>query len=287
MSDGLREAWLVLHVRYPSFRARRELIVDWLPRLAGRDNGPWYFVDTDVPSAGGSGAATGMEIAIRSATEDRSEEERQQVLYECLGRALVTSIIRAESSLAVQSSFFPAGVQPACYRAALAVGSRRASLLLRGRLAPAVDGVSGHVVRAELLYTHSALVPPSAGIATLGWHAAWLEHLAGDAETAATREDEREMGGASPPLTRATARYRGDDCYGNLRAQLTRHAKEVAQQIRDAGVKHGWRAENIRAAIVARLAHLQTVRLWGPGMPRLLGREAAHLRALQRDGLGR
>lgn len=219
---------------------------------------------------------------MRSGVDDWDEEEEfQAVLDELVRRALVTFIARSNRSLAVEPTFFPADLQPECYRDALAVGSRRAVVLLGDRLTRDVEGVSDDVVRAELLYTHRALVPRSACASTLGWHAAWLEHLAGEEEAATAPDCVGSIRETSPPHTSV------DDSYVGLRAELTRHSKEVAQRIRDVGEEHGWRAENIRAAIVARLAHTQTVRLWGPGMPHLLAREAAHLRTLERGRVGR
>jgi hypothetical protein len=220
------------------------------------------------------GPRDGLEVAVQSAAHDGRDGAREALgawIRETLLEGLIDLAAPCDSLLVLDPALFPANRLPAAYPAALAIGSRRAVSII-GALSDSAVGASLSIAREELALTYRALVPRARRRAALLWHATWLEAMAGVGATAAPAAGMSAEGAdptpvALPPLEDYAAPRRN---LARYRARLARLGPAVE-------------ADDALASIVARLAHIQTIRLCGPpgaDARSLLQHEAAVLRDL-------
>jgi hypothetical protein len=114
--------------------------------------------------------------------------------------------------------------------------------------------------------------------AAMLWHADWLDAAAGETEEENhVAEGLREGATDEADLLRVSA---DPDPYVALRRRMQRQITGVVACMQRVGEGPLIDRFTVRAALVARLAHIQTVRLWGPDSPQTLRREATLLRDL-------
>jgi hypothetical protein len=217
-------------------------------------------------------------VAIQSAAHDGRDGAREALgawIRETLLEGLIDLAAPCDSLPVLDPALFPANRMPAAYPAALAIGSQRAVSII-GALSDSAVGASMVVAREELALTYRALVPRSRRRAALLWHATWLEAMAGVAETLAPAGSMPLEGADTTPVALPPL---GD--YAAPRRNLARYRARLARlgPALDPAVE----ADDALASIVARLAHIQTIRLCGPpgaDARSLLQREAAVVRDL-------
>ena len=257
--------WLALHLRYPSTEARLRLIVEHLPRLSGAAGSRRWFW-TDIPFETAAGGAHGLEVVIERLPDDGA---LQADLTACLGGAaaagMLAAVTRAPAALVLQPWLFPGEVVPACYPLLHARARARAQARLAG------NDSGDEAAQAEIALLVASLVPPRQRAPVYRWHADWLESVA-EAQGAADADPVVAL--PAPP-----AATDGDVGYLAHYASLARHAAQVTARARAVGDSDTTLGA-ARAALVARLAHTQAIRLWGPERPDALRREAALVRAL-------
>jgi hypothetical protein len=271
-----RTRWTAVHALYPSVAARFRLVVELLsvPEQLGLPHDACFFVDMPVMTS--SGTRDGLELGYAS-------ERRSPGVLEALGAALeraraaglvvATSVAGPPQALA--PTIFEQGIVPSFYPRALVLGSVRAARILQSVPSlpePGHTGTAGvppAVVREELDCTYRALIPHRVQRrSAMLDHAAWVEGVA--QQGGSTTTPQHEFGNAPPlPSTNAYAAMRP-----LMRRQILRIATRMDQSRPSAT------ALGLQTAMIARLAHIQVVRLWGPAYEGSLLQEAALLRDL-------
>jgi hypothetical protein len=262
----------VAHLLYTSPDARLQIVTHELGALGDETTVPaWFFVD--LPLGTGADARQGLEIAVWGRFR---EAAIGPLLSDGMRRWLAAGLVAAArevgASLVLQPALFPGEVLPPCYPDALAAGSRRARVILTEVAAAGCVRASAATVRAELAATYRMLVPdPPRRRTALTWHADWLEAVA--QETGKGGRDAvngNEAGEIPVPAAWPVE-------YAPLRRRLATH---VARLIARGNIAPEKVRDAAYAALVARLAHIQTLRLWGPPRGDELRREAAVVREL-------
>lgn len=274
MSVRLPTQPIVLHALYPTAQARHRLITgepwaSWDSTVPAR----WYFVD--LPFEHATGTHAGLEIVASlpgGVDARRSVEER---LRDWMASGLVAQCREVTQPLVLQSALYPAGAVPACYADALAVGSARACRILAGVGPTAATRLAVALVETEFAAMYAAFFPAGRRRrAALLLHAAWLETIAlqGGPPTSG--------GGDAAPASLAVAPSAAARIYAPLRRRLLSHAARLVRRHgvdpRDAATARA----GVYAALVARLAHIQALRLASVGWDDGLRREARLARSL-------
>jgi hypothetical protein len=261
--------------------ARFGIITRHLSSLAATPFGDlrWFFAD--VPLETDEGQRECLELAIQHRTDDRVAHQLAHTWLE-LGQAdgLIATASPAATPLVLQASLFPGGIVPPFYPVALAIGSLRAAASLRSLVMHnGIYRAPDWLVREELAATYRALVPNRARrLMALEWHVAWVESIAARAGCA-TPNSPSNAGCHEP------SKSREPPCdYASLRRSMERQIARIAAGMGAAGtytLPTGVEPRAaVRAALIARLAHTQVVRLLAPGDSASLRLEAALLRSI-------
>jgi hypothetical protein len=276
-----RVTWTVVHLVYPSLAARCRLIGQHSHDWAGATGtaGRWFFVDVLLETA--AGPRGGLEFACWHPPDGSASLTHTRAwLRQCLAAGLIEASAGAPAPLVLEPHLFPGAVVPSVFPAALAEGSARAAHVLRATAAVRAERASEPVVRAELLAIYAGLLPRRSWRQRgLVWHATWLETIAAQAGRHTVSEANAARDGADiavPPSLPGRA------AYAALRPHLAREAAAIAAKRRRLGDDAFGDPAAVRIALVARLAHVQALRLWGPDDPQALLREAALVRDLAR-----
>jgi hypothetical protein len=242
------------------------LIADHIARLPGA----WFFVD--VPLGTGSGRHHGIELGLQRQHGASADEQVKDLLQSAIREGLTTTTGGGVKPLVLQRGLFPCGVVPSFYPEALAIGSARAADMLAQLRRASALRASVAMVRQELALTYEALIPRAEQRWTaMRWHADWLEWV--DGERNAVDDDPGstdEFGNEADLPVPATAAY----------VALRRRMGSQISRLQSVEEDPPMDGAMMRAALLARLAHTQVVRLWGPRDPQNLRREAALLRSL-------
>lgn len=269
MRSGVgRDAWAVRHALYPDAVARTALIAGPLNALSAGGH-HWFFVD--IPFAVDTGLRHGLEIALRHA-DGRPAAERllDRMLVTAQAAALIEASAAAPAAQSLQPALFPAGLVSTAYVEALAHGSVRATGLIAA--GGGASSLPDAVVAAELFGGYRGFFPQRRMrlVAQLR-HAAWLEAAAGLLAAAGA-------GPAVAPSLSADGPER-PVVPAALRRALTDAARRAASRL--SGMGGSADAAAVRADLVARLLHIQAMRLWGPGRQEALRAEAALVRGFR------
>jgi hypothetical protein len=271
--------WTALHVAYATPAARLRVVTHLSTALSG----PWYFAD--VPVVLGDAVQDGLEVGLRCEPGHQiAIEEAGAALDAAVRHGLVTALAAAEAPLVLQPRLFPGEAVLPCYPLALAADSSRAVARYPGLIRDEVVSAPGALVRAELALTYRAWMPRQSQRRTaMLWHANWLEAAAGESDdeslTAAAEATNAE-GAAAAQEEELAWDPAPAGAYGNLRPRMRRQIARLIDRMRRRGKELPVDGATIQAILVARLAHTQVVRLWGPTYPQSLRREAALLRGL-------
>lgn len=251
----------VFHLEYASVVARRRIVVEHLRRPL------LFFVDVPIPSA--SGARQILEVGLGGGL--RQSDSVISGIERMRSKGLVTEVYRRAEALVLHKSLFPLGVVPDFYVDALCVSSYRAAEIMAA-IADSDCSVSDSTLTEELLTLYKNCMPDDESRRrSIAWHIDWLESV-GEATVGRQSIAERMPRDASVTFCDLeVASYQGCG-----------HALALYASKLGADLKMGRDAlANIRelaqAAIIARLAHTQVVRLLGP-RGSVISREVALLK---------
>jgi len=266
--------WAAVHLAFPAPAGRLPLLCLGLGAADPLPGRAWYFVD--LPAADEASASIEVGFA-REAVEPLLPPAVEAWAHALLraGWAVAARPVAAPALLA--PALFPGGRPPAAYPLLLARGSHRALALLGALAARGLSAAPEALVAAELAATYRALIPRRAArAAALRWHATWLDAVAPAGAVPAP------LAPAGAVLDDATGWTAVADATAALEDAALRRglARAAVRAARAMAADEGCDAATARAALVARLAHVQVVRLWGPDAPAALAREAALARAL-------
>jgi hypothetical protein len=156
----------VVHVACADERARLELIVSHMPRLAA--SAPpraWYFAD--IPS---KLPADTLEVALLHGRSDPSvRRDLDRWVGDAGASGLIVSSRRVSASVLLNPALFLSGEVPGFFLLATARHSARAAALLRG---PVID------LKAEIDAIFAELIARDDRARALDLYASWLEHVA-------------------------------------------------------------------------------------------------------------
>src|SRR5581483_2584778 len=266
-------AWTVVQIMFASIEARIKLLTAHRPsRLpaAGAD-GHWYFADIPIETA--AGTYHGLEFAI----ERSGETEDAALSLENWMRDNVTAQLSRRASLLTEPTIlnpelFAARWIPATYPAAVTIASRRACAILSRVAAAGETRASAAMVRDELEAVYRAFLPdPGERRKVLETHAAWLVAMSNHSAPKASQPGD-DQGGCVTFSASPFELERYEHAAIHLRA-------EVRNAVAGNSSRGGAAYTNLLGALVARFAHVQVVRLWGPERPNAFLREASLLRS--------
>lgn len=241
-------AWQAWHIQYGSGAARHPLL-----NLVGDETRtPWFWIDLHA-------LAPVMEIGF-PATNSRGR--RAPWLESALRSGLAVAAREQPTPAVCNAALFPHRRRPTVWTGLLAATSARALSVLGAQgSADAHEQTSDHVIVGEVTALYDSLVPDGDRPATASWHLAWLEATVGNSSPSPARSCSSYMPQrSSPPAVPHS-----------LVASLCRWSAETAHLI-------GTTADELWTPVVARLCHIQAVRLGGAEAGRRA--ETAALRAI-------
>jgi hypothetical protein len=273
--------WTVVQVLFASIEARIQLLTAHRPKRlpSAASGGYWYFADVPIETAEGS--YHGLEFAVQR----RGENEDAALGLESWIHDNVTVRLSRTTSLLTEPTIlspelFAARWIPATYPAAVTIASRRACAILSGIAAAGETRASTATVRAELEAIYRAFLPNSTEARkVLETHAAWLEtthnHVCRKARLLEGADHAEALLLASSPVELEPYETAASSIQREIRSTIASKAS------RGGGTAHS----KLLGALVARFAHIQAVRLWGPERPNAFLREAALLRSLSSESM--
>jgi hypothetical protein len=271
-----RVTWTIAQLLYASLEARIKVLTS--PGLQWAvsseiNNGQWFFAD--IPIGTKAGKCHGLEIAVCHPSDDEAVPERfARWLGDCLAASLSAAPSLVTASLILQPRLFLDNRVPDKYPEALAIASSRAATILAMCVELGETRASTVAARRELAAIYRAFLPDQSECKKgLMFHAQWLESLSPSAEIAMeTHESSSEREEELCRIERLLLQPYGTVA-SHIRSELERHVSDR----RESGA---WDYADLRNTLVARFAHIQLLRLWGPEYPGALRREAQIVRCL-------
>jgi hypothetical protein len=272
--------WTVVQILFASIEARIKLLTAHRPsRLPSASaGGHWYFADIPIETV--AGPYHGLEFAV----ERCGENEDAALSLESWMRDNVTAQLCRMASLVTEPTIlspelFPAQWIPTTYPAAVTIASRRACAILSGIAAAGETRASAATVRDELEAVYRAFLPnPPDRRKVLETHAAWLETMSNHRTHKTPQSGDAGQAASALFATSPFELEPYEPAATNLRA-------EVRKVIAGKPSRGGAAYSDLLGALVARFAHVQVVRLWGPERPNAFLREAALLRSLASESM--
>jgi hypothetical protein len=266
-SRSSRATWqcAVVHLRYLSSADRLRLIATFFPRLMAGER-RWFFVD--VPPA--------LEVGlVHQRTDTAARADLAVWLDSCQAAGVVCAANEVAAPVALDPRLFFGERAPAFYMTTLAIGSARATHVLRELLDAGASCAPDQVVMREVDALYASLLPRlTERRRALHHYVTWLDQLAPpDAGSSHNPNDWIE---AAPLCT-------VDDAYARLRRSMRAQTARLAARISvSAAADVAHTRAMVTNALVARLAHIQVLRLRGPDHMPDLGWEASLARRLWR-----
>ncbi|MFF3734909.1 hypothetical protein ACFYXM_32655 [Streptomyces sp. NPDC002476] len=230
-----RPDWHAWRVRCASASARGRLLV----LVAGAARTPWFWAD--LLDGGAS-----MEFAV-PVTEPL--DAQLDWITGALRRGLVTAAQPRSCAAVCSPGLFPHGRPPLVWGDLLAATSDRAHGVLTSGSGDPSGYAPQDVIAGEVTSLYSWLVPERHRSAAADWHLAWLEATAGHRASGAPLP-------SPPPAASAFSRLPGPGLPAGLAVGLRTWSSCVARMV-------GVPAEDVWTPVVARLCHIQAVRLGG------------------------
>lgn len=249
--------WTFVHLICKSPIARLRLIAERFPPVGQQRR--WFFVD--VPLTGVDRASYGLEVGLQESSGDRSVDHEIHSFLETAHReGLIKEAEIATASFVLVPKLFLQEFIPTSFVNALAIGSLRATDILRTIYSIGASRASWGMVHDEFATIYRELIPnPNQRLMALDWHATWLKefaaHTSNESESdLAAKQDKTGIHVSIEPIHR----------YLRISKVLTREIEAMVEQLEKAQIASRPTANVLRATVVARLAHIQAVRLWGP-----------------------
>ncbi|MFE1408567.1 hypothetical protein [Streptomyces sp. NPDC058770] len=230
-----RSDWHAWRVRCASASARGRLLV----LVGGAARTPWFWAD--LLDGGAS-----MEFAVPVA---EPLDAQLDWITDALRRGLVTAAQPRSCAAVCSPGLFPHGRQPLVWGDLLAATSNRAHGVLTSGSGDPSGYAPQDVIADEVTSLYSWLVPERHRSAAADWHLAWLEATAGHRASGTPPPTPPPVAPAFPPLP-------GPGLPAGLAVSLHTWSSCVA---RTAGVP----VDEVWTPVVARLCHIQAVRLGG------------------------
>jgi hypothetical protein len=279
MSVDVQEAhasWTIVHMVFVSLKARMRLLtVQGSPVLPLEEpDVRWFFVDIPITTAGGS--FHGLEFAILH--RDCNEAIRKRLnswISDAFTAGLLLTATFAKDSVVMEPSLFLDSFVPGHYPEALAVASARAGIILASVAKRRGIRATAAAVKEELAGIYRAFLPDHSERAhALRSHAEWLECFCNRRTDPIMKSEKRVV---------KQKQYRDE-----LKLSILKPYESVAEQLNaEIRGKNGescggsrFTCSKLCTTLLARFAHIQVVRLWGPEYPDALLKEAKILRDL-------
>jgi hypothetical protein len=271
-----RITWTIAQVLYASLEARTQVLTSlglrWV--VSSEINGRWFFAD--IPICTKAGKCHGLEIAVCHRADDEAVPQRfGRWLRDCLAGCFSAAPAFTATSLILQPQLFLDNRIPDKYPEALAIASSRAATILAMSVELGETRASIMAARKELIAIYRAFLPDQYERKKgLLFHAQWLESLFPPAAEIAmeTHESSSKRYEELCRIERLVLQPY-DTLASHIRSELERHTSKKS----DCGA---WTYANLHNTLVARFAHIQLIRLWGPEYPGALHREAQIVRCL-------
>jgi len=238
-----------MHLIYPSGSARLQLICEHLPRLEA----PWFFTDLVVDRLGHATPALEVALLGKPVNLDTWLEHALQARAVEFARASPTARV-------LDPSLFAGAHVPSVYLAAMVRSSSRAARLLSQWDGGATSPPSDAVVAQEILALVTGLLgSPSQQRQALAWYATWLTGMA-----------DLHAEPATPAAARIPDPPDASKAYISLRRPFREQVRHLDLPQPGLPAQPSNARALLRNSLVAGLAHIQAVRLWGPAdQPRL------------------
>jgi hypothetical protein len=231
-------AWCTVTIEYRGLRRRRDLLTNWLPAFISTIGieGPWFFADTVTPADLTDPDATRGEIEIAIDVGARDAKAIEDLVRASLADSFATGAVSGLGSLPrprlLDPILFAGSIASMVYAGLLNEGTRRAIAILR-ELDPPLSTVTSEV-EAVL-----GLLDPEQRVVLADNYATWLEAVA---QRRATSDD------APAPRSVTATSTTPPTPYGEaLVAAFTEETGSLPLPQ--------------RSELVARLAHIQAMRL--------------------------
>jgi hypothetical protein len=236
----------------------------------------WFYVD--MPCLAGDHSERGLEIGVLRPSRDFHPRDTDARLLSARASGIVSKVVYRDFSYAMSPELFLGNVVPEFFPEAMAVGTARAAELLRRVVDDGARRAPPWLLRWELRETYRSLLPDRARRSmALEWHARWLEIISGT-----TRDPKLEAALLVESTTEVRYHPKLSDDYWLLQRRMTgewaafeREFEHAMEAIPEEG--------ELAASLIARLTHIQAVRLRGPDDPVLMQLEIAILRDLQAE----
>ena len=239
----------VLHLTYPSASARLQFIGEHLPRLRA----PWFFADLVLDHLGH--ATPVLEVGLL-----REPANLDTWLAHALQARALQSAFASPTALVLDPSLFVGAHVPPVYLDVMVESSRRAAQLLNQQVDAATSPLPDAIVAQEVLALVTGLLAsPSQQHQALAWYAAWL-----------TRMADQHAEPAAPTTARVPSPPVASEAYTSLRRRFRNQVRRLDLGRPGLPAQPSNARALVRNSLLAGLAHIQAVRLWGPpDQPRL------------------